>query len=123
MYLATVDIYNLNKHDIAGLINVNHVEAVSVFRDIGAAIGGIIGNKSELLTKKLNDAYDGAFRAIQQAAVAKYPNAAGIVGIRTQLDKDETGFVSVMITGTVIVPKRPGMQGGRRLTRRKVLSM
>lgn len=118
MLLATIDVYDPRKYDVAGIINVNHVEAVSAFREIGAAIGGLIGNKSELLTKKLNDAYNGAFAAIQAQAQTKFPGAVGVIGIRPQMDKDETGFVSIMLTGTVLMSKRGGQGGGRRRTRR-----
>ncbi len=118
MFLSTSDVYDSSKYVAAGVVNSNHVEAISMLRGFGASIAGIFGSKSDLLTKKLSDAYTGALNSLQQDVSARYPNAVGIVGIRTELTElAQLGFLALMVVGTVIVPGQ-SRGGSRRRTRK-----
>jgi uncharacterized protein YbjQ (UPF0145 family) len=120
MFLSTVSSFDTDKFKIGGLVTSTHVEAISAFRSFFAEIRGAFGNKSEMLTKKLQDAHNGAFAALLQNATAKYPSAAGIVGIRAEMGEISNseggpGFLTIIVTGTAVLPKTNG--GSRRTNR------
>jgi uncharacterized protein YbjQ (UPF0145 family) len=122
MFLSTVSSFDTDKFKIGGLVSATHVEAISAFRSFFADLRGMLGNKSEMLTKKLQDAHNGAFATLLENATAKYPSAAGIVGIRTEMGEMSNseggpGFLTIIVTGTTIIPKTSG--GSRRRTRRR----
>ena len=124
MFLSTTDAFDTNKFKIGGLVTATHVEAISAFRSFFADLRGMLGNKSEMLTKKLQDAHNGAFATLLQNAAAKYPNAGGIVGVRTEMGEMSNseggpGFLTIIVTGTAIVPKTSGGSRRRRATRRR----
>jgi uncharacterized protein YbjQ (UPF0145 family) len=115
MFLSTSDTYDTSKYVAAGVVNANHVEAISVLRGFGASIAGLFGSKSNLLTKKLSDAYAGALDSLQKDVAARMPNAVGIVGIRTEMTElAELGFLALMVVGTVIVPVQRGGRKSRK---------
>jgi uncharacterized protein YbjQ (UPF0145 family) len=118
MYFSTLHTFDPVKYKEAGLVYAVHVEAVSAFRGMVADFGALFGNKSELITKKLNDAMIGAYNELESVAKKQYPNAAGVIGIRTQFGDisrdDKMGLLGIVLTGTAIVPKT----GGQRKTRK-----
>lgn len=123
MILSTLDFFETDKYKVGGLVTATHVEAISAFRSFFAELRGAFGNKSEMLTKKLQDAHNGAFATLIENTQARYPNAVGVVGIRTELGEISNmeggpGFLTVIVTGTAIVPK---MGGGSRRRRRRIV--
>jgi uncharacterized protein YbjQ (UPF0145 family) len=101
-----------------------HVEAISALRSLVADFGAMFGNKSELITKKLDDAMRGAFQSLEAKVKESHPTAVGVVGIRTQLGEvsrdDANGLISIVITGTVVLPKSKGGKTRKRKGMRKV---
>lgn len=122
-FFHTLATYNQSQFRPVGHVLATHVEAVSRGRAFIADLVGMFGNKSELLTKKVDDAMDGVLSTLQTKAVAKYPNAAGIVGLNFSLSEisgdDNSNFISVIASGTVLVPiNSQKLTAGRRRTRR-----
>ena len=51
----TTGTYDTSVWEPIDIVTVSHNESISLFRDIGVAIGQIFGGKSELLEKKIKD--------------------------------------------------------------------
>ena len=79
----------------------------------------MFGNKSELLTKKVDDAVTAVLQTIQQKASQNFPAAAGIVGLQynlSELSADEkSNYITVIASGTVVVPKASPIQLSKNL--------
>jgi hypothetical protein len=66
---------------------------------------------------------NGVLSTLQTKAVAKYPNAVGIVGLNFSLSEisadENSNFISVIASGKVLVPiNSQKLTAGRRRTRR-----
>jgi len=104
-----------------GQVVATHVEAVSRGRAFLADLVGMFGNKSDLLTKKADDAAAGVLKTLQEKALEKYPNAAGIVGLNYSLSEisadEKSNFISVIASGTVLTSLNSQKQTAGRRTR------
>jgi uncharacterized protein YbjQ (UPF0145 family) len=120
LLLLTNNEYDRSKFKSVGAVMATHVEAISGLRTFGADIMGIFGNKSELLTKKMDDALRGVNSGLLSAAKGKYPNLAGICDIRydtnTFATDENSTFIAYQACGTALVPS--GTAGGARRTRK-----
>jgi len=108
LLLLTNNEYDRSKHRSEGALFATHVEAVSGVRAFAADIVGAFGNKSELLTKKTDDAITAAYRALVERARATYSNLSGICDIRISVsgmtNEDNRTFILTTATGTALVP-------------------
>ena len=120
LLLLTNNEYDRSRFKSVGAVMATHVEAISGLRSFGADIMGIFGNKSELLTKKMDDALRGVNAGLLSAAKGKYPNLAGICDIRydtnTFATDENSTFISFQACGTALVAS--GAAGGVRRTRK-----
>lgn len=124
-FIHTLQSYDSSAYKPVGQVVATHVEAVSRGRAFLADIVGMFGNKSDLMTKKLDDAVSGVLKTLQEKTLAQYPDAAGIVGVHYSLSEisgdEKTNFISILGSGTVLAPRSNTRQstGGRRQFRRK----
>jgi len=106
--LLTNNEYDRARLRSAGLVNATHVEAVSSMRGFAADLLGAFGNKSDLLTKKTDDAIAAATQELIQRARAQFPAAVGVCDIRYNLSginpEPNKSFILVCVSGTVLVP-------------------
>jgi uncharacterized protein YbjQ (UPF0145 family) len=111
MFFSTTSDYDTSKYDIAGIVYSTHVEAISAFRSIAASFGAMFGDKSGMITKKLYDAHKGAFEELMKNTIVRYPEAVGVVGVKTELSEinlgaeGSSGLIAIIVTGTAVVPK------------------
>ena len=119
LLLLTNNEYDRSKFKSVGAVMATHVEAISGLRSFGADIMGIFGNKSELLTKKMDDALRGVNMSLLTLAKAKYPNLAGICDIRydtnTFATDENRTYIAFQASGTALVSSVPS--GGFRTRR------
>jgi uncharacterized protein YbjQ (UPF0145 family) len=106
--LLTNNEYDHTKYRSVGILSTTHVEAVSGIRVFAADILGTFGNKSELLTKKTDDAVRAAEASLIQQGKTKYENIKGICDIKFNVNalrnEDNRDFIIVHLAGTAIVP-------------------
>lgn len=109
LLLLTNNEYDKAKYQSAGAVMATHIEAISGARAFGADIMGLFGNKSELLTKKMDDALQGVNAGLLTLAKSRYPNLVGICDLRYSSDNfstdDNNTFISFHVAGTALVPK------------------
>lgn len=121
-FFYTLPTYDQTQYRPIGQVIATHVEAVSRGRAFLADLVGMFGNKSDLLTKKVDDATAGVLTTLQEKALAKYPNAVGIVGLNyslSEISSDEnSNFISLIASGTVLVSVNQMKQSAGRKTRR-----
>ena len=116
MSLSTSGHYDTEKYELKSLVTATHTEALSLFRGFAAELGGLIGGKSELMNKKVDD--------VMNKLIEKLRGQVGIreriVGLRyefTEFGRSEGNtFLSGIATGTLIAEKAPS--GGKRKTRK-----
>lgn len=124
LLLLTNNEYDRSKYRSVGIVTATHIEAISGLRSFGADIMGIFGNKSELLTKKMDDALRGVNTSLLSVSKGKYPNLAGICDIRYDTNTfatDETStYIAFQASGTALVlsASTGGGRTGNRKTRR-----
>jgi uncharacterized protein YbjQ (UPF0145 family) len=122
LLLLTNNEYDREKYRSVGIVTATHIEAISGLRSFGADIMGIFGNKSELLTKKMNDALRGVNTSLLSVAKGKYPNLAGICDIRydtnTFATDENSTFIAYCVSGTALVSSASTGGAWNRKTRR-----
>jgi len=121
-FVYTNSEYDRSKYRPAGAVIVNHVESISAARAFAAEFMGAFGNKSELITKKVDDAVASATEGLIQKTKAKYPNAAGLVDLKLNTtgvtSSENSTFVLVNALGTAVVPITVGGRKTRRTLRK-----
>jgi len=120
MSIATTDYYDTEKYEVKSFVTATHTEALSLFRGIAAELGGLIGGKSDLMNKKVNDVMNKLIEKLREQIGIK----ERIVGARFEFAEfgrsEGNTFLSGIATGTVIAEK-PVSGGSRRksTTRRR----
>jgi uncharacterized protein YbjQ (UPF0145 family) len=119
MSIATTDYYDTEKYEVKSFVTATHTEALSLFRGLAAELGGLIGGKSDLMNKKVNDVMNKLIEKLRAQLGVK----ERIVGARfefTEFGRSEGNtFLSGIATGTVIAEK-PVSGGSRRLRRKSM---
>lgn len=118
MSIATTDYYDTEKYEVKSFVTATHTEALSLFRGIAAELGGLIGGKSDLMNKKVNDVMNKLIEKLRAQLGAK----ERIVGARFEFAEfgrsEGNTFLSGIATGTVIGEK-PVSGGSLRRRRTK----
>lgn len=123
LLLLTNNEYDRSKYRSVGTVTATHVEAISGLRAFGADIMGLFGNKSGLLTQKMEDAMKGVNMELLKRAKERYPNVLkGICDIRYNTNTFSTDsnntFITFQASGTVLTSSVVAGGARRRKTRR-----
>lgn len=103
----------------AGAVFAQRVEAVSVYRNILAGVGGIIGGRNKAMEKKMNDLTKVLIEEITMQAKAKYPNVVSLVDLKIHFSDigktDNNMFLAGQATATALVKRNKArtMKGGK----------
>jgi uncharacterized protein YbjQ (UPF0145 family) len=119
MSLSTSGFYDFSKYEVKGIVTATHTEGLSLFRGALAELGGLLGGKSDLMNKKVNDVMDNLILKLKgQIGVNER-----IVGLSVEFAEfgrsEGATFLSGIATGTLITPK--GQKGGAKKTLRTTL--
>ena len=85
----TIQTFNQNALQPAGAVFAQRVETVSLARNVIAGIGGIVGGRSTLMEKKMNDLTQALMQELDIQAKKMYPNAVALINV--QLDFSNIG--------------------------------
>lgn len=117
MSIATTDYYDPEKYEVKAFVTATHTEALSFFRGIAAELGGLLGGKSDLMNKKVNDVMNTLLEKLR----AQLGMKEKIVGARFEFAEfgrsEGNTFLSGIATGTIVAEKSPS-SGGSRKTRK-----
>lgn len=120
MSIATTDYYDTEKYEVKSFVTATHTEALSLFRGLAAELGGLIGGKSDLMNKKVNDVMNKLIEKLR----AQIGTKERIVGARFEFAEfgrsEGNTFLSGIATGTVISEKLPTGGVRRNLKTRKL---
>ena len=112
MSIATTDYYDTAKYEIKSFVTATHTEALSLFRGFAAELGGLLGGKSDLMNKKVNDVMGKLIEKLK----AQISGSEKIVGLRFEFAEfgrsEGNTFLSGIATGTIIGEKK--QQGGNK---------
>lgn len=119
MSLSTTHQYDPSLYEVKGLVTATHTEALSLFRGALAELGGLLGGKSDLMNKKVNDVME---QLQQKLKLQLQPNQR-VIALHFEFAEfgrsEGQNFLSGIATGTLLEAKSK-QKGGRtrKLTRK-----
>jgi uncharacterized protein YbjQ (UPF0145 family) len=119
MSIATTGYYDIEKYEVKSFVTATHTEALSLFRGIAAELGGLIGGKSDLMNKKVNDVMNKLLEKLR----AQLGVNEKIIGAKFEFAEfgrsEGNTFLSGIATGTIIGEKQT--KGGMRINQTRKL--
>lgn len=116
MSIATSDFFDLTKYEVKGLVTATHTEGLSLFRGAFAELGGLLGGKSDLMNKKVDDVMENLINKIKK----QIGTDEKVVGLKFEFAEfgrsEGNTFLSGIATGTLL--KAKAQKGGSRRTLR-----
>lgn len=117
MSLSTSDLYDPSKYEVKNLVTATHTEGLSLFRGAFAELGGLLGGKSDLMNKKVDDVMENLTSKLRK----QINGGERIVGLKFEFAEfgrsEGNTFLSGIATGTLLSPK--AQKGGKRKTMRR----
>jgi len=105
MSIATTGYYDTSKYQIKSFVTATHTEALSLARGFLAELGGLIGGKSDLMNKKVNDVMNKLIEKLK----SQIHGSERIIGVKFEFAEfgrsEGNTFLSGIATGTVIGEK------------------
>ena len=116
--LLTIDNYNIDNEEPIGII-IKHSLSLKIFIDkkdmpsgkwVVTNFSPLLGGKSILLTRSVNDAIEDVKEKFISELTKKYPNATSVVNLKINLSRTFLKYqilptVIATMSGTVIGPK------------------
>ena len=117
MSIATTGYYDTQKYQVKSFVVATHTEGLSLFRGFAAELGGLVGGKSDLMTKKVNDVMNKLIEKLRAQIGIK----ERIIGAKFEFAEfgrsEGNTFLSGIATGTII-EEISASGGGRNKTRK-----
>jgi len=105
----TIQTFNQNALQPAGAVFAQRVETISLARNIFAGIGGIVGGRSTLMEKKMNDLTQALMQELDMQAKKMYPNAVALVDVELNFSDigktDSNMFLAGQASATALIKR------------------
>jgi len=105
----TIQTFNQNALQPAGAVFAQRVETISLARNVFAGIGGIVGGRSTLMEKKMNDLTQALMQELDLQAKKMYPNAVALVNVQlnfSDIGKTESNmFLAGQASATALIKR------------------
>ena len=105
----TIQTFNQNALQPAGAVFAQRVETISLARNVFAGIGGIIGGRSTLMEKKMNDLTQALMQELDIQAKKMYPNAVALVNVQVNFSNigktDSSMFLAGQASATALIKR------------------
>jgi uncharacterized protein YbjQ (UPF0145 family) len=105
----TIQTFNQNALQPAGAVFAQRVETISLARNLFAGIGGIVGGRSTLMEKKMNDLTQALMQELDLQAKKMYPNAVALVNVQlifSDIGKTESNmFLAGQASATALIKR------------------
>jgi len=105
----TIQTFNQNALQPAGAVFAQRVETISLARNVFAGIGGIVGGRSTLMEKKMNDLTQALMQELDLQAKKMYPNAVALVDVHLNFSDigktDSNMFLAGQASATALIKR------------------
>ena len=105
----TIQTFNQNALQPAGAVFAQRVEAISIARNFFAGIGGVVGGRSTMMEKKMNDLTRALMEELDIQAKKLYPNAVALVNVNLHFSdickSDSSMFLAGQASATAIIKR------------------
>jgi uncharacterized protein YbjQ (UPF0145 family) len=105
----TVQTFNQNALQPAGAIFAQRVEAISIARSFVAGVAGVVGGRSTLMEKKMNDLTRALMEELDLQARKLYPNAVALVDVEVHFSNigkhDSNMFLAGQASATALIKR------------------
>jgi len=105
----TIQTFNQNSLQPAGAVFAQRVESISIARNFFAGIGGIVGGRSTMMEKKMNDLTRVLMEELDTQAKKIYPNAVALVNVQVHFSdickSDSSMFLAGQASATALIKR------------------
>ena len=107
--IFTIQSFDQDTLQPAGAVFAQRVEGISIYRNILAGVGGIMGGRNKAMEKKMNDLTKVLIEEITTQAKAKYPSVVSLVDLKIHFSDigktDDNMFLAGQATATALVKR------------------
>lgn len=105
----TIQTFNQTALQPAGAVFVQRVESISVARNFFAGISGVVGGRSTMMEKKMNDLTKVLMEELDLQAKKMYPNAVALVNVDLHFSDigktDSNMFLAGQASATALIKR------------------
>jgi uncharacterized protein YbjQ (UPF0145 family) len=105
----TIQTFNQNALQPAGAVFAQRVESISIARNFFAGLGGVVGGRSTMMEKKMNDLTTVLMEELDIQAKKLYPNAVALVNVNVHFSdickSDSSMFLAGQASATAIIKR------------------
>lgn len=105
----TIQTFNQNALQPAGAVFAQRVESISIARNFFAGLGGIVGGRSTMMEKKMNDLTTVLMEELDTQTKKIYPNAVALVNVQVHFSdickSDSSMFLAGQASATALIKR------------------
>ena len=105
----TIQTFNQNTLQPAGAVFAQRVESISIARNFFAGVSGIVGGRSTIMEKKMNDLTTVLMEELDIQAKKIYPNAIALVNVKVHFSdickSDSSMFLAGQASATALIKR------------------
>ena len=105
----TIQTFNQNALQPAGAVFAQRVESISIARNFFAGVSGIVGGRSTIMEKKMNDLTTVLMEELDIQAKKIYPNAVALVNVQVHFSdickSDSSMFLAGQASATALIKR------------------
>ena len=107
--IFTIQTFNQNALQPAGAVFAQRVESISIARNFFAGVTGIVGGRSTMMEKKMNDLTTVLMEELDIQAKKIYPNAVALVNVNVHFSdickSDSSMFLAGQASATALIKR------------------
>lgn len=105
----TIQSFNQSALQPAGAVFAQRVEIISLARNVFAGTGGVVGGRSTLMEKKMNDLTQALMQELDLQAKKMYPNALALINVQLNFSDigktDANMFLAGQASATALIKR------------------
>ena len=105
----TIQTFNQNALQPAGAVFAQRVESISIARNFFAGLGGVVGGRSTMMEKKMNDLTTALMEELDIQAKKLYPSAVALVNVNVHFSdickSDSSMFLAGQASATALIKR------------------
>ena len=105
----TIQTFNQNALQPAGAVFAQRVEAISIARSFVAGVAGVVGGRSTMMEKKMNDLTTVLMEELDLQAKKLYPSAVALINVQVHFSdigkNDANMFLAGQASATALIKR------------------
>lgn len=105
----TIQTFNQSALQPAGAVFAQRVESISIARNFFAGVAGVVGGRSTMMEKKMNDLTQALMQELDIQAKKMYPSAVALVNVQVHFSDigktDSNMFLAGQASATAIIKR------------------